>query len=91
MLQGITLSSITQLLLLLELNWYFWIQFKVIYTTYKALNHLSTVYLKDHLALQISEQPLQSSDGGLFQIPPVKEVRLVGTQEKGLLCGSLKS
>lgn len=74
--------------LLEELHWLlvsFWIQCKVLVITHKALNGLVSGYLKDHLSIKISAQPLQSvpgarpGGGGGLRISPIKEARMMGT------------
>lgn len=42
--------------------------------TYEALNGLGPSFLKDHLAFQISAQPVQSSDGTCFRSDPLRKL-----------------
>ena len=48
--------------------------------TFKALNGLGPVYLKEHLHLHRLAQTLRSSAEGLLAVPSLREVRLQGTR-----------
>ena len=50
--------------------------------TFKALNCLSSVYLKECLHSHRSAQKLRSSSEGLLAVPSMRKVRLQGTRQR---------
>uniref|UniRef100_A0A670II88 Reverse transcriptase domain-containing protein n=1 Tax=Podarcis muralis TaxID=64176 RepID=A0A670II88_PODMU len=68
-----------------DLHWLpvrFRARFKVLVLTFKALNGLGPVYLKERLHLHHSARTLRSSAEGLLAVPSLREVRLQGTRQR---------
>ena len=67
------------------LHWFpvcFRAQFKVLVLTFKALNGLGPVYLKERLHPHRSARTLRSSAEGLLVVPSLQEVRLQGIRQR---------
>uniref|UniRef100_A0A670JMY8 ZP domain-containing protein n=1 Tax=Podarcis muralis TaxID=64176 RepID=A0A670JMY8_PODMU len=58
------------------------VRLKVLVLTFKALNSLGPVYLKERLHCHRSAQTLRSSSEGLLVVPSLQEVRLQGTRQR---------
>uniref|UniRef100_A0A670I451 Reverse transcriptase domain-containing protein n=1 Tax=Podarcis muralis TaxID=64176 RepID=A0A670I451_PODMU len=68
-----------------DLHWLpvcFRAQFKVLVLTFKALNGLSPVYLKERLYPHRSARTLRSSAEGLLAVPSLREAKLQGTRQR---------
>uniref|UniRef100_A0A670HMU9 Reverse transcriptase domain-containing protein n=1 Tax=Podarcis muralis TaxID=64176 RepID=A0A670HMU9_PODMU len=68
-----------------DLHWLpvsFRAQFKVLVLTFKALNGLGPVYLKERLHPHRSARTLRSSSEGLLAVPSLREVKLQGTRQR---------
>uniref|UniRef100_A0A670J261 Reverse transcriptase domain-containing protein n=1 Tax=Podarcis muralis TaxID=64176 RepID=A0A670J261_PODMU len=68
-----------------DLHWLpvrFRAQFKVLVLTFKALNGLGPVYLKERLHPHRSARTLRSNAEGLLVLPSLREVRLQGTRQR---------
>ena len=72
-------------MVLKDLHWllvHFRAQFKVLVLSFKALNGLGPVYLKESLQPHRSAHTLRSSAEGLLAVPSLREVRLQGTRQR---------
>uniref|UniRef100_A0A670J4S4 Reverse transcriptase domain-containing protein n=1 Tax=Podarcis muralis TaxID=64176 RepID=A0A670J4S4_PODMU len=68
-----------------DLHWLpvrFRAQFKVLVLTFKALNGLGPVYLKERLHPHHSARTLRSSAEGLLAVPSLREAKLQGTRQR---------
>ncbi|CAI7935139.1 Hypothetical predicted protein [Podarcis lilfordi] len=68
-----------------DLHWLsvrFRAQFKVLVLTFKALNCLGLVYLKERLHPRCSAWTLRSSTEGLLVVPSLREAQLQGTRQR---------
>lgn len=68
-----------------ELHWLqvcFWVQFKVLIITFKALHGRLAGYLQNHLCPIISAYPTRSGRKGLLHMPAVKEFQLVDSRKR---------
>ena len=68
-----------------DLHWlpvHFRAQFKVLVLTFKALNGLGPVYLKERLHPHQSAWTLRSSAEGLLSVPSLREAKLQGTRQR---------
>ncbi|XP_060124758.1 uncharacterized protein LOC132591228 [Zootoca vivipara] len=68
-----------------DLHWLpvrFRAQFKVLVLTFKALNGLGPVYLKERLHPHRSARTLRSSSEGLLAVPSLREAKLQGTRQR---------
>ncbi|XP_060135667.1 acyl-CoA synthetase short-chain family member 3, mitochondrial isoform X2 [Zootoca vivipara] len=68
-----------------DLHWFsvcFRAQFKVLVLTFKALNGLDPVYLKERLHPHRSAWTLRSSTEGLLAVPSLREAKLHGTRQR---------
>uniref|UniRef100_A0A670IW23 Reverse transcriptase domain-containing protein n=1 Tax=Podarcis muralis TaxID=64176 RepID=A0A670IW23_PODMU len=68
-----------------DLHWLpvrFRAQFKVLVLTFKALNGLGPVYLKERLHPHRSARTLRSSAEGLLAVPSLREAKLQGTRQR---------
>ncbi|XP_060135246.1 uncharacterized protein LOC132592706 [Zootoca vivipara] len=71
-----------------DLHWLpvrFRAQFKVLVLTFKAINSLGPVYLKEHLHPHHSARTLRSSAEGLLAVPSLREAKLQGTRQRAFL------
>ena len=64
---------------------HFQAQFKVLVLTFKALNGLGPVYLKERLHPHRSTRTLRSSAEGLLAVPSLQEAKLQGTRQRAFL------
>ena len=67
--------------ILAHLHWLpirFWLQFKVLVMTFKALNSLGPRYVKERLSLYMPARDLRSVGGALLRIPPTQFIHCGG-------------